>query len=271
MHTHFGALISTVLMLAPAMKGPPRDNPPRPTQQNVRPTWQVGDQWTVKTSTPAVQTGLEPGQKPRISTVRWQFQVQAIEKQAGSDCFRVEVRHDSKTPQPPRAILWVDQKSYALRQVQVQLPAPGGKTRTLTESYAFAGGQAAPVLGPLTALPLDMPLFLPEGAKDIGTFTYEAVPGASGEKALDEIGFVFSVEQQFSEPNRDGVKSLLAEPYAKALGEVPTTEVRLKGPGRAKIRQLWQAGSPWPVFTDNGLTTAKLINVQRAALPEEKP
>ncbi|MBC8426603.1 hypothetical protein H8E07_21005 [bacterium] len=225
-------------------------------EESIRPRWQVGDRWTVETATRAVQSA-ETG-KDRRTTVRWQFQVRAIEKLDGRDCFRIEA-----APQDgPPSTLWIDRHSLRVCQIQAGIVV-GGQVQTLTENYVTAGGQAAPVFSPLPALPVDLPAFPAGQTKSLGTFTYEAVPGVAGQKASGDIGFAVSVQQEFSGAADPLVKSLATDPFVKDLGTKPTVGVRLKGP-YGQVQQLWKPGVPWPVCSENGTTTARLVEFQPA-------
>ena len=64
------------------------------------------------------------------------------------------------------------------------------------------------------------------------------------------------------------VKGLLADEFAKDLRVRPAVEVRLKRFDR-QVRQVWQAGLPWPVYTESGSTTARLIKVIPAGAESE--
>ncbi len=110
---------------------------------------------------------------------------------------------------------------------------------------------------PLTVPPLDLPLFL-SGAKGPETFRYEASSGPGGVKAAGEIGFAFSVEQEITRPKDEDVRCLLPEDYTKDLAKKPPIEVRLKT-SSSHVRQLWQPGLPWPVYSDNGIAKSRLI------------
>jgi hypothetical protein len=63
-------------------------------------------------------------------------------------------------------------------------------------------------------------------------------------------------------------KSLTDDAFSKSLTTRPVTEVRLKSLGR-EVRQLWQAQRPWPIYSDNGYTVARLVSVERVAADEE--
>jgi len=169
----------------------------------------------------------------------------------------------------PTAELWVDERTYSLQQVHVHLPTRGG-TRTVTEQYRTAKGQPTPILAPLTALPLDLPAFMPAEAKAMHDFAYEAIPGGRGEKQLGEIGFVFPIRQNVGPADRSRVKSLLTESNAKRLKSSPIREFRLTTLER-EVLQVWQQGQPWPVFADNGLTTTQLLSVTRVEAKENTP
>lgn len=242
----------------------PADVPAPPGDQEVdtaplKPRWKVGDRWVVETATLQVQASNAREAGLRGTPVRWQFTVEAIEKLAGRDCYRLRIRSLLPGRQQPVTTLWLDRRSLALRMFQTQLPLAGG-FRTVTESYQFSGDQASPVMSPLTALPLDVPLFLGGRIKGSQSFRYEAISGPPGQKAVGDIGFGFEVRQSFSRPEAAHVKGLVNEAFAKSIQTRPAVEVRLDSFDR-QVRQLWQPGSPWPVYTDNGTTVARLIKV----------
>lgn len=227
--------------------------------RQVKPKWEVGDQWVVETRTLPIQARREPTGLTRGRPVPWQFTVQQEEKLI-DDCYRVEIRCLLEGAPQPVTVLWIDKKSGALRQVQTQFPSADG-FRTVTESYDSAGAQPSPVLSMLTALPVDLPAFQGNEAKGLEKYGYESRIGPAGVKNPGELGFAFEVEQEVAQPGAEQVKGLLEEDFAKNLAERPVVEVRLKGVDR-QVRQLWQAGLPWPVYADNGTTVARLVKVK---------
>jgi hypothetical protein len=252
-----GALVSltavSVALLARADK-PAKAEAVRPSK--YKPTWQVGQQWLLET-THAPTQARHDGKGSQPSTVRWRFTVQGKEKIGGHDCFKVEAQCLAGGKAQPVAALWADARSMALRQVQVRLPVQG-QFRTITESYQGAKGQAAAVLTPLTALPLDLPVFAED--KSAQRFGYEVISGPGGVKALGDIGFAIEVEQKTVAPEPASVKALLADDFRKDLEARPVLKVELRAPGR-KVVQLWQEGRPWPVYSDNGAVQARLLEV----------
>jgi hypothetical protein len=225
----------------------------------LKPQWQPGDRWVVEARARMNQFREDPDGREQAS-VPWEFTVKQTEKVGGHDCFRVEARCLLPGPPQPASTLWADAHSLALRQVRTQLPVLGG-FRTVTESYQFADGQPAPVLGPLTALPIDLPLFAAAGATGPQSFEYEALSGPAGVKAdVGDVGFAVAVEQSLVPANPAEVTGLLPGPFAKGLGDGPMVEVRLKTSDRL-VRQLWQPSKPWPVYADNGSTVARLVQV----------
>ncbi|MGE0756410.1 MAG: hypothetical protein AB7O38_05300 [Pirellulaceae bacterium] len=222
-----------------------------------RPKWRVGDAWIVETQTRQLQAREADGPNSQGAIVRWRFHVQSLEKVAGRDCFRVTAECVSQAG--PRVILWIDSVALALRQTQTQMRV-GGELRTLTESYEFAGDQPTPVVGPLTALPIDLPLFLGGPTKGTQAFQYESIPGPVGTKALGDVGFSFQVEQGLDTPEPKQVEGLLYDDFAKSLTPGQVVEVQLKTADR-QVKQLWQPGMPWPAYSNNGATVARLIKV----------
>jgi hypothetical protein len=255
--------------LVPAIEPPskPDDNP---GVQQVKPRWRVGDRWIVETLTLQLQARRDTRALARGKPVRWEFTVKGQEKVGARDCYRVEVRCLVDGRPQPLTTLWCDQQSLALQQLQTRLPVPGGY-RAVTENYQSPGGQPSPVLAPLTALPVDMPLFLGAEAKSTERFTYETHSSPDGQKAVGEVGFAFEVEQQIARAEPEQVKGLLAAGFAKDLKSQPVTEVRLKAFNR-QVYQLWQPDLPWPSYSDNGSTVSRLVQVIPAdARPEKQP
>jgi hypothetical protein len=112
---------------------------------------------------------------------------------------------------------------------------------------------------------LDFPVFTQEGGtKNLASQTYEAVYGDKGVKSIDDVGFTFSVDQSFSPVKADYVKSLA--PASEGEGVV---EVEIRG-ARRRVSQLWQPGAPWPIYSNNGMTEARLVEVKRAGNAEEE-
>jgi hypothetical protein len=194
--------------------------------------------------------------------VRWRFAVRAVEKIDERDCFKVEVKCLVGEEQAVTT-LWVDKQTMTLRRVQTQLPIAGG-FRTVIENYRSSSGQPFPAFAPLTVPPLELPLFL-AGTKGTQTFIYDASSSGEGEKAVGDIDFTFSVEQEVSRPQAEKIKGLLPENYSKSLVQKPAVEVRLKAAG-SHVRQLWQPGLPWPVYSNNGIAESRLVE----ETPDEK-
>jgi len=225
--------------------------------QQFRPKWNVGDQWTVETQSRQQQVAAT--RQIRVAA-RWQFSVEAVDNIAGTACFRIVIR-PTDAPQP-KTTVWINRDTTAIRQIQTQLPTTDGY-KTMTESYR-TGGRAAPVVGPLTVLPLDLPQFPEPGVKSLGTYQYEAVSGPDGIKAVGDIGFSTEIRQSLSRPSADRMKSLFGDENIKSLEGSPLVEVELSTPDYS-TRQIWSGGGPWPMFSDNGVTQARLVEVTRAA------
>lgn len=261
------AVLASLLGLAMACLGWAADLPERGDRSvdvdQLRPQWQTGDRWVVETASLPLQMRSAGIAQAKSQPIRWQFAVQSYEKVIGDDCYRVEIRC-LESGQQPATVLWIDKKSHALKQMQTQIPVPGG-FKTVSESYEFASGQPSPVLGPLNALPIDLPLFQGGQSKGSQSFTYEANVGPAGQKAIGDLGFAYEIQQEIAAVEPDQVKGLVAESFTKSLESKPVVEVKLRRFDR-QVRQLWQPGQPWPVFSDNGTTTCRLIEV----IPAEK-
>jgi hypothetical protein len=237
----------------------PGDQQQQVQLDKIKPKWRVGDQWVIETTTLQLQTGDEEERRKPGATLRWRYTVAAVEKLAGNECFRIGIQCQIEGRPQPATTIWVEKDSLALRQMQTQLPVPGG-FRTVTESYQFPAGQASPVITPLTALPIDLPRFLPGQAKGTQTFQYEAVSGPAGTKALGELGFAFDVQQTATIATAEGVKGLLHEGFAKDLAASPIVSLQITTSDR-EVTQLWRANLPWAAYTDNGTTTSRLVEV----------
>lgn len=230
--------------------------------QTYRPQWKVGQRWVVATVSLQSQSG-QPVTKADKEVVRWQFEVRASEAVDNHSCFKVEI-HCLAGAQDTVTTLWVDEQSMTLRRVQTQLPVAGG-LRTVTENYSSTSGQPFPAFAPLTVPPLEMPLFL-AGTKGTQTFAYEASSSPTTEKGVDDVRFSFSVDQQFTRPSADKIKGLVPDEYSKDLIQKPAIEVQLKA-ASTQVRQLWQPGLPWPVYSNNGIAESRLVEVQAPAKP----
>jgi hypothetical protein len=242
-----------------------------PEVQPLVPRWNLGDRWTVESVGKSLQV-RRGGELPAIRPIQWQFALSKFEKSLTHDCYRLEIRCLSSQDGHPLATLWIDRDSRALRQVSTEIPVPDGY-QTMTVGYEFDSGQPGPVLGPLTALPIDVPVLLADRAKGLETFHYRSAVGPPEGKDLDSLAFEHEVKQRISSVDAGEVRKLLTASFeksldegslAKSLAEKPVTDIRLKTAGR-EIRQLWQAGSPWPIYSDNGYCVCRLVSVEAVA------
>lgn len=234
--------------------------------EKYRPMWKVGQRWIVSSVCLQSQARSDPKPDAARQTVRWQFNVRASEKIDDRGCFKLEVKSLDGEGEAATT-LWVDEQTMTLRRVQTQLPVAGG-LRTITEDYRSASGQPFPAFAPLTVPPLELPLFL-AGTKGSQTFTYEASSTPPEEKGVGDLDFSFSVDQQVTHPPVDKIKGLVPEEYSKDLIQKPVLEVQLKAAG-SQVRQLWQPGLPWPVYSNNGISESRLVEVTEPAKPPEK-
>ena len=260
------ALVAMVLALttfAVALGAPaPEQLKPQtrsPTFDELMPRWELGDRWIVETKSRPLQVRGDTGPDTFCRPIQWQFAVQRFEKTLADDCYRVEVKCLLAGAAAPSTVLWIDKKSLAVRKIETQLPVPGG-FRTITYHYEFSSGQPSPVLGPLSALPIDLPLFVGGEAKGMQTFAYQMHTGPAETKEIGQLGFAYNVEQRVNSIPSEHVKGLLNETFAKSLAYVPVVEVRLKS-GNRHVDQLWQPGLPWPVYSKNGSTECRLVKV----------
>ncbi len=225
--------------------------------------WQVGDTWTVETETVQIQRRNERESKARV---RWTFEVKSKMSLEGRPTFKLFIRCQADGRQPEIVAL-VDAQSYALRQLEMELPTANGFQK-LVEHYEVGNNTASPVLTPLSALPLDFPVFQQSQQKPQQSYQYKAVSGYPGKKAVDDIAFIYSVTQKSSTAEPAVVKSLLGESYQKNLGGgADPIDVRIQSVDR-EVRQLWHPGLPWPSWSNNGTTETRLVDFHRGEHPE---
>jgi hypothetical protein len=203
-----------------------------------RPKWQIGQRWIVETTR---KTAHIAARTPTASRpVRWQFTVLRQERVGGKNCFRVAIACRSVEGVPGMTI-WVDTDTLALRQVETGLLVQG-EVRWVTERYDSEDA-GSPVIGVLSALPLELPVFSPRGSRS-GRFDYRAVMGDDGDRPADDLAFAVAVEQSVT----------------PARATPATYEVRLRSNGR-EVRQKWKSGLPWPSYSSSGGSTSRLVDV----------
>lgn len=233
----------------------PESNKAAAPEDALKPRWQVGQRWIVETISTPIQNADGETPKPG-KPVKWQFKVARREQVAGRDCFRVEITCQTNED-APKTTIWVDEKSLALRQVEAGMLVQG-EVRMVKERYEFEKGSPSPVVGPLSALPLDLPLFSSVRPRS-GKYGYKAVALDADDKGSEDAPFTVEVEQQITPANAAVARGLLNEDDKRDT-KTSTYEVRLKSPER-DVRQLWRPGMPWPSYSSNGSTTARLIKV----------
>lgn len=237
----------------------PRVNAEQLTEAAValaRPDWHVHDSWVIETLTQRSQI-RETTPARASARIRWEFTVGGIDKVAGRDCYRIEIQCLAEGGLKPATKIWCDQETLFIRQFQTSMPG-AGRQWLIQESYETPADQLAPVLAPLTAIPLGLPAFVQKEAKSSGEFTYtsQALPAES--KDLNLLRFAHTTKQTVRQP---GAKSLQQVPavFAKDLEQKPVREVELTDQQQTII-QLWQQDSPWPVYANNGVTEAWLVS-----------
>ena len=226
-----------------------------PDLQAFQPQWKAGQKWVVQTVTRQTQARRAPQPEHASKPMRWQFAIEAIEPWEGKACFRVSITSLLPGIQP-ETTLWVDQQTMTLRRIRMQIPSADG-FRAIEETYRSPSGQPFPAFTPLTVPPVELPVFL-SGIKGNASFQYQAVSGSEQAKALGDVGFGFTVEQSVDVPQPGDYPSLLPADAAKSLQGRPTVQVLLKS-AQEQVRQVWQTGLPWPVFSDNGYARSMLV------------
>jgi hypothetical protein len=237
--------------------------PAMPREDQLKPKWEVGDSWVVEATTQPVQLragGDDKTPAPPAAPVKaqYKFTVAAREKLGAGECFRVEITVHPDPRNQPTTKLWLDAKSLALKQLQTQIPVDGAFA-TVTESYDSKDGPPAPVTGPLTAVPVDMPVFV-GGRAGEQSFSSEAAGGPAGAKrAANDVAFAVDIKQTTTPVTPDAARGLLPEKFSRDLETKPLVKVELKTAERT-VTQLWQVGRPWPVYTKSGPTEARLVS-----------
>jgi hypothetical protein len=211
----------------------------------------------VETTSRALQTS-EPEAPKAGPPVKWLFKVSKREKVTGRDCFRVEVSCESD-PELPKTIVWVDEKSATLRQVESTIVV-GGEARKIKDRFDHEEGSPSPVISSLTALPLDLPLFSTVRPRS-GKYGYKSIV-VDDDKPSEGMTFAVEVDQKLTPANVAVARGLLGESEVQRRdgAGTETYEVVLKSPER-EVKQLWKPGMPWPSYSQNGSTTARLIKV----------
>jgi hypothetical protein len=74
------------------------------------------------------------------------------------------------------------------------------------------------------------------------------------------VAFAVDIKQSVAPVKYDQVRSLVPREFTRDLAARPLAEVRLKTSER-EVRQVWQAGQPWPVYSSNGPTETRLVEV----------
>jgi len=264
-----GVAALAVALVSWALFGTLAAQPPGkpPLEDRMRPRWAVGDSWVIAAVTRPLQERnerkQERGAEDEPKAVQWQFKVDRTEKLGPNECYVVVVSAVEDPKNQPQSKLWVDAKSMAIRQLETQLPVREGFA-TVTESYQFGEGQPGPVLPHITALPLELPMFI-AGRAGEQVFNYEARSGtATARRDAGDVGFSVDVSQSVTPMTQQQAQAegKVPKQYTRDLEAKPLAEVRMKTKAR-EVHQIWQATQPWPVYSNNGTTEARLVSVNR--------
>ena len=217
------------------------------------PNWSVGQTWSIETESLQPQTDVQDTKW----TAQWRFLVEAIDEFEGSDCYRLVI---TPLEQPePKTTVWVDSRNFMIRRVDSQIPMPEGY---VTVSEIYRANQPVPVIGPLSLIPLALPCFTTEGAKsdsEAETFEYNN-SDFDGIKSDLPVSFLTTVSQTVGTPDAESMKQFDASPWVKSIDTPDVLEVKLVTQNET-VRQLWDASAPWPVFSENGVSTARLLDI----------
>lgn len=221
--------------------------------KEMRLDWQTGDRWTVET-VPQMSVTSDASSSAGKG-IRWSFEVTGTDKIHDRNCWRASIRCAEPGVRSPEVEIWVDQKSGMLIRTTSRVKR-GERTAEFTETYLTSDGQPTPVLGMLSSLPLDMPIFnsLAGRTKSLEPQIYETVIGNGKTKSLEDLGFASIVSQNIKSVPAAQVKSLNVP--AASSSENVNVEIRS---GNRTVRQIWAPGKPWPIFSDNGVTHSRLL------------
>ncbi|MHB8899884.1 MAG: hypothetical protein ACYC6Y_14150, partial [Thermoguttaceae bacterium] len=200
-----------LLVAGTAIAGQEPGGAPTDELDRLVPRWEAGDAWTVETVSRPLHIRADASQVAAGSPLRWQFRVAQPKEPGLDDCFRVEVKSAGAGAAIPATIFWLDRNSFALRQITTQLPVPDG-FEEMTIRYDSDSGQPSPILGPLSALPIDTPV-LYRGTKGLQSFSYTSHFGYRQGKELGDVGFSHQVEQQVADLPQDEVARLLGRHF----------------------------------------------------------
>lgn len=223
-------------------------------KEQLRPRWQVGQRWVVETTKKIVHASHDPA---AARPIRWQFTVTRREWVGGQECFRVEIACRNIEGVPGMTI-WVDAQTLALRQVETGLLVQG-EIRRVRERYEADDVTGSPVVGLPSSLPLDLPVFA-AGSSSSGRFGYQAVMVDDDDRHTADLAFAVAVEQDVKPAGRAEVLRLIGDDSRIGRKARPAFDVRLRSHGR-EVRQLWQAGLPWPSFSASDGSTSRLVEV----------
>lgn len=243
----------------------------KPTQQQsqqqtfvkIGPKWKIGTSWVVETKN--LQNPIS--QKQESEPVHWTFIVAGEAKIGNRDCYEIRIRCNDPSNRQPRVAIWVDKHSGMLMRTTTQQLVQN-QWQSFTDNYSVPEGKSTAVLGTIPSLPLDMPLFTDDSrSKDIEGMSYELIPGNKGSKNLGEVDFAFRLNQSIKPISDEKSKSLAKDPRAKSLPETVdlqnAVEVELQsGLSKSTVRQVWSSDLPWPVFSTNGISESRLIEIK---------
>ena len=237
-----------------------------PTYVQVGRNWKIGTTWSVET----INLQRQGAMQKQSSPVVWVFTVVGETKIGTRDCFEVVVRCKDDSDRQPHVSIWVDKVSGMLMRTTSSTLVKG-QWRTFTETYSVPEGKSVAVLGSIPSLPLDMPLFTEEtGSKDIGGMTYEVISGNLGAKALGEIGFTYQINQSVKPVSEEQSQELTgAKSLAASLNLKDAVEVELKIGTKSRCKQIWLPDTPWPVYSTNGISESRLLDVTIPQQSEE--
>lgn len=220
---------------------------------DYKPNWQIGDAWTVQTVSRLSHTSSNPS-----VVAKWQFRVVGQTSIGTRLQFQVGVSMISPVRQLDVVTFYADASTFSLSSVEARVRM-AGRDVWLTESYGRDSGQLSPVIATMSPLPIAMPLFHGQ-AKGAETYTYLL----TGKELLTknaQLSFRHWVRQTIQRPDPQALHSVESIELTKSVDQPNLVEVTISDSRR--VRQIWQANMPWPILTEDGTTTATLIDVQR--------
>ncbi|MBI3893259.1 MAG: hypothetical protein HY303_17200 [Candidatus Wallbacteria bacterium] len=229
------------------------------------PSWQEGAQWTMEAQY-RVHDGGAPGPRKQEPTwsdpVRWRFRVMERSRDRNLDVFRVRAEQLSGPGKSVMGYIFLAERapsgqlrSLALARAAYRKDEHPGEPESI--DYTRKATAPYPIINELSLAPGDFPMFEPpETVRSSERMTrYEVTEGSSG------MFFAMDVKQTVRRARLDAHDARLKLPLAPAAEILEYAVIRPTD--RAGFRQLWTAGAPWCLYSENGRAKAWLLETTK--------